>query len=52
MMKQIDEKVYNLRVELTKEKKAREEDEDRIALNLNQQYSALKEEIDNEKKRR
>jgi len=52
MMKQIDEKIYNLRLELTKEKKVREEDEDRIALQLNQQYNSLKEEIENEKKRR
>lgn len=51
-MKQIDEKIYNLRIELTKEKKCREEDEDRISMQLNQQYNSLKEEIDSEKKRR
>lgn len=52
MMKQIDEKVYSLRLELTKEKKGREEEEDRIAMQLSQQFSGLKEDIENEKKRR
>lgn len=51
-MKQIDEKIYNLRIELTKEKKIREEDEDRISMQINQQYNALKDEIENEKRRR
>lgn len=52
MMKQVDEKVYNLRIELTKEKKIREEDEDRVSMQINQQYNALKDEIENEKRRR
>lgn len=52
MMKQIDEKIYNLRIELTKEKKTREEDEERISMHINQQYNALREDIENEKRRR
>lgn len=52
LVKQIEEKVYNMRVDLSKEKKGREEDDERLGNQLNLQYNALKDEIENEKRKR